>query len=94
MAPMRACALTTLARTPFFPPMDRLASPPAGDHPDRFLRCQEALEDAFSSIGDAAAAAGWSEEEVAAALVELADNYMLALISNRSLRGKLALVSK
>jgi hypothetical protein len=74
--------------------MDRLASPPAGDHPDRFLCCQEALDGAFSSIGDAAVAAGWSDEEVAAALVELADNYMLALIANRSLDGELALTGK
>jgi hypothetical protein len=76
------------------PGMDRFAPPPEGDHPDRFLRCQEAMEDAFARIGEAAAAVGWSEEEIAAALVELADNFMLAMLANRSLGHGLAILKR
>jgi hypothetical protein len=47
------------------------------DHPDRVLLCQEALEAEFLSLSDRARQAGWSREEVAMALMELADNYFL-----------------
>lgn len=63
--------------------MTDIAPPPAGIHPDRFLRCQEAMADALSDIALSAIQAGWQPEEVAAALVELADHLMLGLIANR-----------
>ncbi|HEY0120681.1 MAG TPA: hypothetical protein VGC14_02780 [Rhizobium sp.] len=55
------------------------------DHPDRDIECQEALSDAFIELTDRARAAGWLDQEVAAALGELADNWMLALIHNDDL---------
>lgn len=36
-----------------------------------------------SRLPEPPALAGWSPEEVAAALVELADNYMLSVLANR-----------
>jgi hypothetical protein len=53
-----------------------------GYHPDRFLNCQEAIADAFRQLAERAVAAGWGEDEVAGALVDLADCHMLALASN------------
>lgn len=47
------------------------------------LRCQEALADSVSEVALAGMAAGWRAEEVAAALVELADNAMLAVLAAR-----------
>ncbi|TBZ14677.1 hypothetical protein [Rhizobium leguminosarum] len=70
--------------------MDLLPSPPPDGHPDRFLKCQEVIDDAFSLIAAAAVEAGWKPEEVAAALVELADNHVLALLVNRDLERGLA----
>lgn len=40
--------------------------------------------------GEAAILLGWTPEEVAAALVELADNYMLSVLANRDLSRDLA----
>lgn len=51
-------------------------------HPDRHLSCQEAIEPAFQELAENAESAGWSSDEVAAALVDLADNHMLALVAN------------
>lgn len=51
-------------------------------HPDRDLLCQEALEAEFQLLADRAQAAGWSREEVATALMELADNHFLAMNAN------------
>lgn len=52
------------------------------DHPDRHLACQEAIEPSFQALADQAVETGWSSDEVAAALVDLADNHMLALAAN------------
>lgn len=60
-----------------------IAPPETGhDHPDRHLSCQEALEPAFQAIAQAAEQSGWSGDEVAAALVDLADHHMLARAAN------------
>ena len=48
------------------------------------------MDEAFSLIAAAAVEAGWKPEEVAAALVELADNHVLALLVNRDLERELA----
>ena len=71
--------------------MKAVASPPPGNHPDRFLKCQEALADSLSEVALAGMAAGWRPEEVAAALVELADNAMLAVLAARDVERDLAL---
>lgn len=60
-----------------------VAPPETGrEHPDRHLSCQEAIEPAFQELAGIAESAGWSETEVAAALVDLADNHILALAAN------------
>lgn len=50
-----------------------------GSYPDRDLDCQMAIESAFRTVADCARAAGWTEQEVADALIELAHNHWLAL---------------
>jgi hypothetical protein len=63
--------------------MDEIPQPtlPADD-PDRFLKCQDAVHIAFQDLADRAVAAGWGEQEVAAALVDVADNHTLMLAAN------------
>ena len=51
--------------------------------PDRRLSCQEAIEPAFQAVAEMARRSGWSTGEIAAALVDLADNHMLALAAQR-----------
>ncbi|MEY9722120.1 hypothetical protein ABIA22_004674 [Sinorhizobium fredii] len=50
-----------------------------GSYPDRDLDCQMAIESAFRTVADYAGAAGWTEQEVADALIELAHNHWFAL---------------
>ena len=52
------------------------------NHPDRHLSCQEAIEPAFQAVAEIARRSGWSTDDVAAALIDLADNYILALAAN------------
>jgi len=70
--------------------MKPIQPPPDTFDPDRFLHCQEALADGVSDVALAAIKAGWQAEEVAAALVELADNIMLGMIANRQVAIDLA----
>ncbi|MBD9650335.1 hypothetical protein IB267_18500 [Ensifer sp. ENS09] len=51
-----------------------LSSKRAGSYPDRDLDCQMAMEDVFQSVAEYGEAAGWTEREVAEALIELAHN--------------------
>ena len=53
-----------------------------GDYPDRQLDCQEAIESKVQQLMEEVTRAGWSREEAAAALVEVADHQMLAAIAN------------
>ncbi len=62
--------------------------------PDRSIRCQEHMDAAISVVTDNAIQSGWSPDEVAAALVELADNHMLALLENRKLAFELSTTRK
>jgi hypothetical protein len=60
--------------------MARITPPRTADaYPDRDIDCQMAAEDAFQEIVANIVAAGWSAEEVAAAIEELAKNHRLAL---------------
>lgn len=70
--------------------MKPIQPPPHTFDPDRFLHCQEALADGIADVALAAIKAGWQAEEVAAALVELADNIMLGMIANRQVAIDLA----
>lgn len=74
--------------------MKAVAPPPPDLHPDRFLRCQEALANGVSEVALAGIAAGWRPEEVAAALVELADNAMLAVLATRDVERDLAVLRR
>lgn len=62
---------------PYIPP----PTLPPGD-PDRHLKCQEAMDVALQEVALAAIKAGWDQQEVATALVELADAQVLAMIEN------------
>jgi len=62
---------------------NEIAPPEIGEHhPDRHLSCQEAIEPAFQAVADMAEQSGWSAVEIVAALVDLADNHMLARAAN------------
>jgi len=50
------------------------------------------MDDAVAAVASAAVAAGWTPEEVAAALVELADNLMLSVLANLDLERDLAVL--
>lgn len=54
-----------------------------GDYDDRFLDCQEAIENKIQQVMEEAIRAGWTREEAAAALVEVADLVMELAIENR-----------
>ena len=55
----------------------------SADHPDRALECAFALEPAFAKLEADAMAAGWTSDEVAIALMDLAKGALLALAENR-----------
>lgn len=63
-------------------------------HPDQFLQCQEAIADAFSDIALEVVRAGWNPEEVAPAMVELADHMMLGMIANRTSTQDLSILRR
>lgn len=52
------------------------------DYPDRDLECQQALEEIFQHVLSTAARCGWSREESAAALQQLAHNYQCQTQAN------------
>jgi activator of 2-hydroxyglutaryl-CoA dehydratase len=47
------------------------------------------MADAFAEVAAVAVATGWHPEEVSAALVELVDNHMLAVLANRDVEREL-----
>ncbi len=55
------------------------------DDENRHLFCQMAIELPIQDVIEAAVAAGWSEEETLAAIIEVADNLMLANVNNAEL---------
>ena len=75
--------------------MPHIPSPPVTeDHPDRHTWCQFSLHREFAAIATRAVAAGWNEREVAAALVDLADNHMLGLITSGEVDAMIAAIKK
>lgn len=52
------------------------------NHPDRFQDCQRAIEDRMLELLGDAQAAGWTKEEVLAAMIEVAENTHLAMHPN------------
>jgi hypothetical protein len=57
---------------------------------DRHLDCQFAMEDHFVELMEAAAAAGWTASDAAAAVIDLADNYMLKLFATEETASHIA----
>jgi len=51
-------------------------------NPDRFLECQRAVEDRMLELLGDAQVAGWTKEEVLAAMIEVAENTNLAMHQN------------
>ncbi len=45
-------------------------------HPDRFNECQRAVEDRMLELLGDAQLAGWSKDEILAAMIEVAENTM------------------
>ena len=64
-------------RSPIIP-----APKPETDISDGTLDCEFAMEPAFQALAEAAERAGWAAADVASALVNLADNHMLARAAN------------
>ena len=60
-----------------------IAAPkPDADISDRTLDCEFAMEPAFQALAEAAERVGWAPADVASALVNLADNHVLARAAN------------
>jgi len=74
--------------------MKRISPPRTQKHSDRFLQGQEAMAGAFTEVAMAAVEVGWSPEEVASAMVELADHMMLGVIANRNLDQDLSIIRR
>ncbi|TCV66258.1 hypothetical protein [Neorhizobium sp. S3-V5DH] len=55
------------------------------DDENRHLHCQMAVELPIQDVIEAAVAAGWTEAETLAAIIEVADNLMLADVNNAEL---------
>jgi hypothetical protein len=62
----------------------------SGPYPDRHIDCQEAIEESMIAVLDEGASAGWSRQELAAAIIDLADNIMLADAANREVDKDIA----
>jgi hypothetical protein len=54
----------------------------AADHPDRGIDCEMYLERAFQALAEAAVSAGWTEDEVDSALIELAKARITMRVEN------------
>jgi len=66
----------------------------SNDHPDRFVRCQDALHVEFQEFFDRAVNAGWRPEEVLISLIELADNQALMMQANAEVEAALKVLKR
>jgi hypothetical protein len=57
--------------------IDKPRIPPS--HPDRLNECQKAIKDRLLKLFGEAVAVGWSEDEVFATILAVADNTQLAM---------------
>jgi hypothetical protein len=60
------------------------------NYADRAVDCQFAIETAFQDLARRAEFAGWTEDDVSAALLELARNHINGIIANRKTATYLA----
>lgn len=60
-------------------------SPPKhpADHPDRIIDCEFAMEPMFQAIAIDALAAGWTEDDIASAMLNLAAAQIRAMAAER-----------
>ncbi|BCH05017.1 hypothetical protein MesoLj131b_70160 (plasmid) [Mesorhizobium sp. 131-2-5] len=65
-----------------------IVHPSWGDHPDRALQCQLALEPALEQLVQRAAESGWTEDEIACALFELAGTRLNGQLPSRALSDR------
>jgi len=73
--------------------MTQLAGPRRlGAYEDRRLDCQCSLEPIFDNVTRMALASGWTEDDVAYALLEFARTNIRALIEDRVARSEMGLV--
>jgi hypothetical protein len=75
--------------------MQEIPSPnvPKSDE-NRHLFCQMAVEPSLQDVVEDAMLAGWSEREILSAIIEIADNLMLASACNDDLKELLAVLKK
>ncbi|MDQ0323974.1 hypothetical protein QO002_006181 [Pararhizobium capsulatum DSM 1112] len=66
--------------------------PPAypGKYEDRFLDCQREIDTRIIDLVSEACRAGWSAQEVLAAVIEVADNLMLGADENDQVNALLS----
>ncbi|NLS20082.1 hypothetical protein HGP16_26455 [Rhizobium sp. P40RR-XXII] len=64
------------------------------DDPDRYIRCQDALQGAFRDLLGSAVEAGWAEREILLAIADLVDNQLLSLEANRNTESLIALLKR
>lgn len=60
--------------------------------PDRYLDCQLALEPSFQALAETCEAQGWSPDEVAYALLGLAEARLLTLAANEQVEDTIKLM--
>jgi hypothetical protein len=53
------------------------------DHPDRVIDCDRAIEPLFHAMAVEALAAGWAEEDVSSAMLNLAATQIKAMIADK-----------
>jgi len=66
----------------------------ATNHPDRILDLEQEMESHLVALMDRAREAGWHQEDVAAAVTNLARNYVLRLDANLETDKQIALAMK
>lgn len=72
----------------------REITPPKVTSSDRFIDCQQAIEEAVQDIVAAAVKVGWNEPEALAAIIEIADNLALGLGADDEMKAILQRISR
>ena len=57
------------------------------DHPDRIIDCEFAMEPMFQAMAAEALAAGWTEDDVASAMLNLSAAQIRAMAADRQTRS-------
>lgn len=74
--------------------MANFPDPPEGSEENRHITCQMAVERPLQDLLDVAAQRGWTNVEVLSAIIEVADNLMLAAGANAELEAVLSALRK